>query len=299
MINRAIAIMLLLASVAGASQYYALHHARRGRVAAWTPADLPGLALWLDASDASTLWADTNATAAATNNGLVARWDDKSGNGYHAEAALSSARPRFTENAQNGNGALQGVSTSTRMDMPAASRSALRNKTHAYLFTVAYNDGATSAFAESIAFTTSGGGGTGRLTSYARDAGSGVVAGSLARRLNGDGSANISTNITASYRIVNVFGDFAGGFVRLSLNAHPYSSLALASGAGSTSDTDSDSVYGVRLLGTNYELAEVLAINTELSTSDRQKLEGYLAHKWGLAGNLPADHPWKNQAPTK
>jgi hypothetical protein len=41
MIKRAITIMLLLASVAGASQYYALHHARRGRVTdAWAAAGL-------------------------------------------------------------------------------------------------------------------------------------------------------------------------------------------------------------------------------------------------------------------
>lgn len=30
----------------------------------------------------------------------------------------------------------------------------------------------------------------------------------------------------------------------------------------------------------------------------RQKLEGYAAHKWGLAALLPVDHPYKNAAPT-
>ena len=28
-----------------------------------------------------------------------------------------------------------------------------------------------------------------------------------------------------------------------------------------------------------------------------QKAEGYLAHKWGLTGNLPSDHPFKNISP--
>ena len=32
--------------------------------------------------------------------------------------------------------------------------------------------------------------------------------------------------------------------------------------------------------------------------SDIEKAEGYLAHKWGLEGNLPDDHPYKNTAPT-
>jgi hypothetical protein len=33
------------------------------------------------------------------------------------------------------------------------------------------------------------------------------------------------------------------------------------------------------------------------NVANRQKCEGYLAHKWGLVGNLPVDHPYKNQAP--
>jgi hypothetical protein len=37
---------------------------------------------------------------------------------------------------------------------------------------------------------------------------------------------------------------------------------------------------------------------TVLSTADRQKVEGYLAHKHSLTASLPADHPFKNEAPT-
>ena len=31
--------------------------------------------------------------------------------------------------------------------------------------------------------------------------------------------------------------------------------------------------------------------------ADFQRAEGYLAHKWGLEGNLPVDHPYKSSAP--
>jgi len=31
--------------------------------------------------------------------------------------------------------------------------------------------------------------------------------------------------------------------------------------------------------------------------SDVEKAEGYLAHKWGLTGNLPVNHPYKSSAP--
>jgi len=47
----------------------------------------------------------------------------------------------------------------------------------------------------------------------------------------------------------------------------------------------------------NGRIAEVVVANTLADAGDRQRLEGYLAHKWGLQGNLPADHPWKAAPP--
>lgn len=45
-------------------------------------------------------------------------------------------------------------------------------------------------------------------------------------------------------------------------------------------------------------MAELVICDGILSDHDRQKVEGYLAHKWGLAVNLPSDHPYKTVAPT-
>ena len=39
------------------------------------------------------------------------------------------------------------------------------------------------------------------------------------------------------------------------------------------------------------EVAEFLAFDSVLSASERQKIEGYLAHKWGLNSLLPQTHP--------
>jgi len=43
---------------------------------------------------------------------------------------------------------------------------------------------------------------------------------------------------------------------------------------------------------------EVIQYNTTLSTLQRQQVEGYLAWKWGLQANLPANHPYKSASPT-
>jgi hypothetical protein len=43
--------------------------------------------------------------------------------------------------------------------------------------------------------------------------------------------------------------------------------------------------------------AEVVICDAVLSSTDREKLEGYLAHKWGLESNLPNTHPYRYSAP--
>lgn len=56
---------------------------------------------------------------------------------------------------------------------------------------------------------------------------------------------------------------------------------------------------GVHLDGRMAEYFHVAGAPGTGSTdiSDVQKAEGYLAHKWGLAGNLPVSHPYKSSAP--
>lgn len=45
-------------------------------------------------------------------------------------------------------------------------------------------------------------------------------------------------------------------------------------------------------------IAEVCIFNSILSSTNRQLTEGYLAWKWGIQGNLPSGHPYKNAAPS-
>ena len=42
------------------------------------------------------------------------------------------------------------------------------------------------------------------------------------------------------------------------------------------------------------DYGELLVYNTELSVNDIEKIEGYLAHKWGLIGSLASAHPYKS-----
>ena len=68
------------------------------------------------------------------------------------------------------------------------------------------------------------------------------------------------------------------------------------SGFSLTGDWEIGSFFGGGNL--NGQLAEIIVVPSAVSTSDRQKLEGYLAHKWGTVAELPVSHPYKNSAPT-
>ena len=73
-----------------------------------------------------------------------------------------------------------------------------------------------------------------------------------------------------------------------------------------TQTWDSDAATGFQVGGrqqsaTQYGsqyTSEVVGCNVKLSTEDREKLEGYLAHKWVVEGDLPAAHPYKASPPT-
>lgn len=64
---------------------------------AQTPASLPGLALWLDAQDSSTL---------QISGGQITQWNDKSGNNFHATQATVARQPAATGSI-NGNTAVR------------------------------------------------------------------------------------------------------------------------------------------------------------------------------------------------
>ena len=76
------------------------------------------------------------------------------------------------------------------------------------------------------------------------------------------------------------------------------------SGSSTRSNTCQGFVLGANFNGTSPNGAtsvsythEILVYNRVLITFQRQQMEGYLAWKWGLQANLPANHPFKNAPP--
>jgi hypothetical protein len=49
------------------------------------------------------------------------------------------------------------------------------------------------------------------------------------------------------------------------------------------------------LSGTIYEI--IFILDTNITTTNRNKLEGYLAWKWGIQSYLPSGHPYLSAPP--
>jgi len=291
---------LLAAHANPAAFYGGLTAARlRGNAAEpWTPADLTGLALWLDASDASTLWADTNATTAATNNGLVARWDDKSGSGYHATQPTNSLMPTVSggklyfdgtdDFLMNRNGGFAGAYSGA--DKPLS------------MFTV-FNltELPTSSANRRAVWQVGRSSSTSPLFSFVVQEGPYYLHGKRDDANNYVGL--LVTNYTVTSNQMLLEGVVHNGTA----------SSVFANGAQVVTNASQDvgtltlnqfsigrQVYGIFELNPwKGQINEIVGTFSALSTTDRQKLEGYLAHKWGMVDKLPADHPYKSAAPTK
>lgn len=72
-------------------------------------------------------------------------------------------------------------------------------------------------------------------------------------------------------------------------------------GTNSSASNSFDGGLGVLNLGENGDRAPSTWDVAEIVICDRadiEKVEGYLAHRWGLEGNLPAGHTYKSSPPT-
>jgi hypothetical protein len=63
--------------------------------APFEPSEVSAVVAWYDASDSSTLWQDSAGTTPIVASAGVGKWDDKSGNGNHATQGTSSREPTY------------------------------------------------------------------------------------------------------------------------------------------------------------------------------------------------------------
>lgn len=261
---------------------------RRQSSPPWSPSELASLAGWWDASDSATLFDATTGGSTPTNGNDVRRWEDKSGAGLHMTSVSAAESPHYATSSLNNKAGLDfdGADdylqrTSVALDgfvsMFAVAAYALGND----CFRIEHGDDAGSD-----------------CTFVAGKAGDAFRMRRGANYIVADGTADWA-GTAACVMNWNIDGSYAS-------SSYYKNGTAQGKGTDWSSGTVTDgsatktlffcSPRSSSTLGDGV-LYEVIICNEPLATSDREKVEGYLAHKWGLSADLPEGHPYEGAAP--
>lgn len=244
----------------------------------WTPAAI-STALWLDAADASTI---------TLNGSTVSQWNDKSGNARNFSQATAAHQPVYVTTALNSKNVVNFVSVDslTRSAIPFND---LGNNS---LYVVANRTGKPSQYNVIIILARAQFRIRNMLANYGTvNVGKwGAYTDTEIPSPSGSINASYSINLIVADQATNAYlfyqnGTYQGSNGVVNVNATPFTDGACWIG----NDQYNSSLEG--------NIAEVVFCNEKNSDLTRQRIEGYLAHKWGLTANLPSDHPYKSTPP--
>ena len=249
------------------------------RLYQFQPAIFPGLTLWLDAADSSTI---------VQNGGSVSQWNDKSGNGYNA-TATSGHYPTVHTKGQNGLNTLTFDGATQYLQFANSNVLDFNTNDFAVFAAVQFNlNGVTQTFIGKV--TTGSGTPQWRLGTEANNNMMLVI-------------CNSSACIVSQGPAISGWG-FVSGMVYRSSGLLLYlNGTSQPSGgtiSGSTSTTTLATIGNLSPSSARYwaaDMGEIIVYTGTLTTNQRQQIEGYLAWKWGLQKNLPSSHPFYNFPP--
>jgi hypothetical protein len=246
---------------------------------AFSPRDIDGCALWLDAADSTTL------TLSGSN---VTQWTDKSG------TANNAVLGRF--------GMLGPTRTSSNSLLFTRTPSSVQ-----YLRTQSGRQTTVDATYFVVVKALNDNGGSGAFFDVRKNTGQPLytlnATDVYVRGTTGSTFASFPYAFPQTFTIVcfrsttNVFQLFANGTRQVNSTATldmPATDTAFTT-VGALTDLETNSNQLV--YSSSSEMGEVLMYNAYLSDSQRQQVEGYLAWKWGLIPSIPSPHPYKLALP--
>jgi hypothetical protein len=258
----------------------------------WTPADTT-TDIWLDAEDTGTLTIVSDE---------VSQWSDKSGNARDFAQPTAGQLPAHGSVQLNGVDVLTFDGSNDRLTCATNLAGLAQNVAGLSLFAVRRFLAEPATVQHILAV------GTGTLGALRSILGGGIVAQrntTGSRRLDADSFQSISGSVAigTGWNVVGGVFDFANTDAFLYVDGTQQATNAAFQTAGNTSNTTplivtlgcNPAQTGAFFAG---DLAEVIIVNGAVTTDIRQRIEGYLAWKWGLEASLPVGHPWTGGPPT-
>ena len=225
----------------------------------FSPSEVSSMKLWLDAADSSTITHNSNA---------VSQWRDKSGNSYQANQSTAASQPTLTNNGLNSKAVVTFDGSNDHITSTGL------NVSQSYsIFLVAKTNNNTSG--RDYLFDGAGSS-NGHRSLIALDNGGKI-------QMWASAWANTNFNTPSDYFIISAV--FNTSSSSLALNGTSATGLNIG-----TSNLTNGITIGANQGGNNDYLdgniAEFIILDETSSATTISKIEGYLAHKWGLAGSL-------------
>lgn len=250
------------------------------------PRNISNLSLWLDADDVTTLFdSDTGGNVITTDGTAVGRWEDKSGNNYHATQSSASLRAIFKRSIRNNKNTVRfdgndDFYTGLSSALPVTN---LTNKFSIFIVSIPDLTGRQAAY---------GGGGILRKMPAVESNQSWYLGyrsgGSLAMSAVGNPNS-ISSNTTVTDDTITLgyveYDGTAGANMadrtKLSINAIESAETA-GDGSGGWGAGDGELGRGYTSLSYYFknDLCEIIIYNKILFSDEKAAIEKYLNNKW-------------------
>ena len=254
------------------------------------PTSISGCQLWFDANDLTTI---------VKTGSAVSQWNEKSGNGYSVVQATTANQPTYATNLLNGMPGIQ-LSNSTWLWQYGSNMPNFTSSPATSVYIVAKNSSTSPASGWGIFNTLWFNLSTNGADRYHFSFNDGGTTGLALYEGNGAGYYKIGQGSTVSYGASAVVG-FTSSSSSASISVN--GTVASFSGNGSLPSANSTSttfLFGDARNGTftsDINIYEMVGYNYQLSTTQAQQIEGYLAWKWGLQSSLPTSHPYFSGIP--
>ena len=242
----------------------------------FSPQSIPGLALWLDAADTSSL---------TTSSGNVTAWRDKSGT---SRTVTFTGTNTYTSSPAS-------VNTNSASSYFSADADVRKTTIPNVSIFLVYKWNSSTSGTNQFLWGGDVGGGWNRIQILTFPLGT-----SFQYSLAYTGSSPYATPVTGLnngnlllYNANYAYGVASGTYVNV--NGSLATSLvteAAASAQTSYSGVNFGNGNGDVTYACSASFSEIIIYYGILAATQRQQVEGYLAQKWGLQPNLPATHPY-------
>ena len=230
------------------------------------PTDILGCQLWFDAADSSTI-----TPANPVNGTAISQWNDKSGNGYHATQATAGNRPTYSLTGRN----ISFTRTSSQFFNLPDNALPSGNSSYSYFMVVTF-----ASTVDGLGIIGGGNFGTNNQAFGIRSVGTNANIinfwwnADLETTSGGVYTVNVPLLLQARYAAGGTRSILRNGLELVSNSPAARAQTTTNNAIGRTTPANSEFFNGT--------MNEIIVFNRDLTTSERQQIEGYIVWKWGL-----------------